>query len=133
MNTHSLHCHPQDFLGKHNQLKAKPGTTVLLFSYAGNGMASERLSVRVARWKPRPNRVVTVATTVKIGAASVTLSLDASHRPMATIVSGGKATILRKGIKKVGSATVAIVPGALSWAAICTIKTPTLTVTAQQV
>ena len=120
-------------MGKHNQLKAKPGTTVLLFSYAGNGMASERLSVRVARWKPRPNRVVTVATTVKIGAASVTLSLDASHRPMATIVSGGKATILRKGIKKVGSATVAIVPGALSWAAICTIKTPTLTVTAQQV
>ena len=120
-------------MGKRSQLKAKPAATVLLFSYAGNGMASERLSVRVARWKPRPNRVVTVAATVKLGAANVTLSLDASHRLVATIVSGGKATTLMKGMKKVGSATVTIVPGALSWAANCTIKTPTLTVTAQQV
>ena len=128
-----FHCHPQDFLGKRSQLKAKPGATVLLFSYAGNGLASERLSIRVARWKSRPKRIVTVAATVKIGAAHVTLSLDASHRLVATIVSGGNATTLMKGMKEVGSATVTIVPGALSWAASCTIKTPTLTVAAQQV
>ena len=133
LNNHFLHCHPQDFLGTRNKLKAKPGATVLLFSYGGKDMASEMLSVRVVRWKSRPNRIVTVSASVKFGTASVTLSIDASHRLVATIVSGGKATTLMKGMKRVGNTTVTIVPGALSWAASCTIKTTTLTVTAQQV
>ena len=123
----------QDFLGKRSQLKARPSTNELLFSYAGKGSASGSLSVKLTQWKPRPKRVVITAAIIKSGATMVELNLGANHELVATIMSGGKTATLTHGVKHVGSMTVTIVPGALSWAASCTIKTPDLTFTAEQV
>lgn len=123
----------QDFLGMRSQLKARPSTKELLFSYASKGMASGSLSVKTASWRPRPKRVVITAATIKSGKTSVDLSLDANHTLVASISSGSKTTTLTRGVKRVGSLTVTIVPGPLSWAASCIVKTPGLTVTARQV
>ena len=120
-------------MGKRSQLKARPSTNVLLFSYAGKGTASGSLSVKLTQWKPRPKRVVITAAIIKSGATMVELNLGANHELVATIMSGGKTATLTHGVKHVGSMTVTIVPGALSWAASCTIKTPDLTFTAEQV
>ena len=120
--------HLQDFNGKVSQLNAKPGTIALLFAY-GKGTAGGSLSVRTAKWKPRPNHTVVVATTLKSGGVTVTVSLDAQHKIMATIVSGGKRTYEKNGVHKFGTTTVAIVQA--KWTV--TITTPTMTVVAKQV
>ena len=116
-----------------SQLKARPSAKELLFSYAGKGMASGSLSVKTALWRPRPKRVVITAATIKSGKTSIDLSLDANHTLVASISSGSKTTTLMHGVKHVGSVTVTIVPGSLSWAASCIVKTQGLTVTARQV
>ena len=120
--------HLQDFNGKVGQLHAKPNTTALLFSY-GIGPASGQLSIRTAKWKPKPNHTVVVAATLRADFISVTMSLDAQYRIMATIVWGGKRIQETSGVHKFGTTTVAIVPS--KWTA--TVTTPTLTVIAQQV
>ena len=123
----------QDFLGMRSQLKARPGAKELLFSYASRNMASGSLSIKTAQWKPRPKRVVITAATITSGKTSVDLSLDANNNLVASIDSGSKTTMLTHGVKHVGSVTVTIIPGSLSWAASCTVKTPGLMVTARQV
>lgn len=119
--------HLQDFLGKRGRLLSKPGANILLFSYAGRAGGS--LFVRTALWKPRPKHLVVVAATFKSGGITVTLGLDANHRVVATIASGGKISTMMSGVQKFGSMTVTIVPA--KWTA--SIKTPTMTITAQQV
>ena len=102
---------------------------MLLFSYGGKSAASGSLSVRTARWKPRPKRTVVVGATVKSGSVIVHLNMDAQLNLMATITARGKTTQMTRGAKSFGNTTVAIIPA--TWTA--SINTPTLTVTAQQV
>lgn len=91
------------------------------------------MSIRTAHWKPNPKRVVVVAATFKSGWNTVKLDLNANHKLVATITSGGKTVRLTSGAKKVGDMMVTIVPGKWAWSATCSIRTPTVTFTAQQV